>query len=58
MGGVISTQWNFVKARRKFGEIRNKRDATNTQADRKETSQKVNQKANSDHYLFRENFRD
>lgn len=43
VGGVISTQCNFVKARHKFGEIQNERDATNSQAEGKETSQKVNQ---------------
>lgn len=57
VGGVISTQRNFVKARRKFGEIHYKSDATNTQAEGEETSQKVNQKANLDHYLFHKNFR-
>lgn len=40
---MISTQCNFVKARRKFGEIRNEHEATNTQAEGKEMSQKVNQ---------------
>lgn len=40
VGGAISTQCNFVKAHHKFGEIRNKRDATNTRAEGKETSQK------------------
>lgn len=42
VGGVISTRYNFVKAHRKFEEIRNKRDATNRQAEGKEMSRKVN----------------